>query len=56
VIAQWILLLLGGLFLCAGLIDLGRERRATPRSRAWLLVGVIFLVVTAVLRYQQIAQ
>jgi hypothetical protein len=46
--AKYILAVLACAFLIAGFVRLGRDGgRAHPQSRTWLLIGVIFGVVSA---------
>jgi uncharacterized membrane protein HdeD (DUF308 family) len=42
---RWLFAVLGSLFIVAGLLALGRGARA--QARTWIIVGAIFLLVTA---------
>jgi uncharacterized membrane protein HdeD (DUF308 family) len=53
VAAKFILAALAIAFLVAGVFRLGRDLgRSHPQSRAWLLIGAIFGIVSAWLFYQ----
>lgn len=44
--AQFILLIVGSVFLLTAAVRAGRERRAGPATRTWLIVGGIFIAVS----------
>jgi hypothetical protein len=48
-IARHILLVVGLIFLLFATLRISKERRVGPAARAWLVVGVIFLVVSLTL-------
>jgi hypothetical protein len=44
--AKYILALLSAVFLVAGALRLTRDGQLHPQSRTWLLIGVIFAIVS----------
>ena len=52
-LARYILVIVGGAFLIAGLVRVAVSGLSHPQGRTWLLVGIIFTVVSAWLWTQQ---